>query len=305
MKERNKDLLDTLNIVQGMFSAGEVEALGADPDAVKARLGDSIYRGAVESFGAQPVDGAGRIERSQGPSAVLVEGAGGCALEERVASMAEDVKVYPEPEADPTEYPCTDTHYAPGGKSDAESALFFEDPAEAMEAYQAAKDFGLTSGEVCFDPTIDPKFDVGSYAVRFSPITMMGKSDIVRRVVEMRAGWKSRFIEDVQPVQEHNPFHDRSGEFASKGDLAQGGGSWSLRIGSRRGGGAVEKSKVTGGKKVGKGKSKRTELKKKKWKTGWTGEVCGRAARRAGKDVKCSESLGDRIEELRSLLDDA
>ena len=289
MKERNKDLLDTLNIVQGMFSAGEVEALGADPDSVKARLGDSIYRGAVESFGKEPVSGLSNIERSQGPSAVLVE----------------SVEVYPEPEADPTEYPCTDTHYAPGGKSDAESALFFEDPEEAMEAYQAAKDFGLTSGEVCFDPTIDPKFDAGSYAVRFSPITMMGKSDIVRRVVEMKAGWKSRFIEDVQPVQEHNPFHDKSGEFASKGDLAQGGGSWSLRIGSRSGGGAVEKSKVTGGKKVGKGKAKRTELKKKKWKTGWTGEVCGRAARRAGKDVKCSEGINDQIKELRRLLDDA
>ena len=75
----NEDLLNTLKIVQGMFDQGEVEALGADPDTVKERIGEAMFRGAVGGDGSTYKS----IERSSGP----------CAL-------AENVEVYPEPEAD-------------------------------------------------------------------------------------------------------------------------------------------------------------------------------------------------------------
>jgi hypothetical protein len=56
--------------------------------------------------------------------------------------------------------------YEDENRSDSEVAVFFDDRQMALSAYQIAQELGLKRGEVTYDPTIDPRYGVGRYAVR-------------------------------------------------------------------------------------------------------------------------------------------
>lgn len=103
----------------------------------------------------------------------------------------------------------------------------------------------------------------------------------------------SEFVDGLaDELSEANPFHGRDGKFTSADKLAKRGGSISLRKFSKK------KYGVKGGKFDRKARRWRWDYEKK-WSSGWTGKVCGRSARQAGKNVRCQdgkEGWGESVE---------
>ena len=62
-------------------------------------------------------------------------------------------------------------------RSDSEFAVFFDDRSTAIAAYTAAIDLGISAGEVTYDPTVNPRYGVGQFAVRIAPHVPATKPD--------------------------------------------------------------------------------------------------------------------------------
>jgi hypothetical protein len=158
-------------------------------------------------------------------------------------------------------------------RSDAETALFFRDGEFAWAVYEFALSLGLVPGEVLFDDTIDPKYGLGSYAVRIEPIVKVGKQVLYYRLLDAVADYVAgpdleAFDQSFVALYElFNPNHNYDqGKFS---DLD--------RI-----------------KAAGKGSRSSPKEKKKKWwkggkKGGWRmrNKKCGRAARKIGMTTRC------------------
>lgn len=69
-------------------------------------------------------------------------------------------------------------------RSDSEVAVFFDDRSTALAAYRVAQELGLKRGEVVYDPTVDPRYGVGQYAVRLAPHVRETKSEIFYEFLE-------------------------------------------------------------------------------------------------------------------------
>ena len=54
-------------------------------------------------------------------------------------------------------------------RSDAEIALFFRNRELAELVMELGLELGIPEGVINFDPTVDPKYDVGEYAIRIEP----------------------------------------------------------------------------------------------------------------------------------------
>lgn len=129
-------------------------------------------------------------------------------------------------------------------RSDSEVAVFFDDKQTAMSAYQIAQEYGMKRGEVTYDPTVDPRYGVGRYAVRVAAHVQSTKPDafygflesIYDHVVEEdidQFEWllseavakkKSRFggVSDKEAARPGNPLHDKEGNWARDQDLPLG-----------------------------------------------------------------------------------
>jgi hypothetical protein len=133
--------------------------------------------------------------------------------------------------------------YEDENRSDSEVAVFFDDRQMALSAYQIAQELGLKRGEVTYDPTIDPRYGVGRYAVRLGSHVQATKPEafygflesLYDHVVEEdidQFEWllseavkeKSKFggVSNKDAKAAGNPLHDKEGVWAADRDLPVG-----------------------------------------------------------------------------------
>jgi hypothetical protein len=131
-------------------------------------------------------------------------------------------------------------------RSDSEVAVFFDDRDTALSAYRVAQQLGLSTGEVTYDATVDPKYGLGRYAVRLAPHVRITKPEQTLAFLESlyahidnqdldQFEWllvnqanlseaatdtTKRKVRDQQPydpMPRHNVYHDPdTGKFSSK-----------------------------------------------------------------------------------------
>lgn len=134
-------------------------------------------------------------------------------------------------------------------RSDSEVAVFFDDRDTALSAYRVAQQLGISSGEVTYDATVDPKYGLGRYAVRLAPHVRITKPEQTlafleslyghienqdldqfewllvsqANLAEATAGTTTRKAKDqlpYDPMPRHNVYHDPdTGKFSSKSAL--------------------------------------------------------------------------------------
>jgi len=129
-------------------------------------------------------------------------------------------------------------------RSDSEIAVFFDDKQMAMSAYQIAQELGLKRGEVTYDPTVDPRYGVGRYAVRIGAHVQSTKPEafygflesIYDHVVEEdidQFEWllseavakeKAKFggVSKKEAEMAGNPLHNTRGNWAADRELPSG-----------------------------------------------------------------------------------
>jgi hypothetical protein len=127
-------------------------------------------------------------------------------------------------------------------RSDAEVSVFFDDRNTALAAYEVAQQLGLKRGEVTYDPTVDPRYGVGQYAVRLAPHIRETKPEIFYDFLEsiydhiveedvdqfewLMAEAKYGGVSDKEAQDaKGNPLHTQRGEFGNSKTLP--GGSFS------------------------------------------------------------------------------
>jgi len=73
-------------------------------------------------------------------------------------------------------------------RSDAETVFFFKARQDALRVYSGGISRGLASGEITFDSTVEEKYGVGQFAVRFAPHVRDTKTEILYSLYTMAQG---------------------------------------------------------------------------------------------------------------------